>query len=100
MTKMIDGKQNPWLGVADKIQENPSCALFYQGEPYYFVASLKDKEGHKIKDKDDLISNELPLSDKDEYNLITCIPPEPWQSLSKLSLCSFGLTKTFDNGTL
>lgn len=72
-SKEIDGTQNPWLNVADWMQENPSCALFYKGEHDYFVASSD------IKDKDELITNKLPSSKKDEYNLITCIPPEPWQ---------------------
>ena len=76
--KEIDGVLNPWLDVADRIQGNPSCALFYQGDPNYFVASL-GKDGHDIKDEDELITYKLPSSKNDEYNLITCIPPEPWQ---------------------
>ena len=76
--KEIDGVLNPWLDVASRMQETPSRALFYQGEPDYFVASL-GKNGHDIKDKDELIKNELPSSKNDEYNLITCIPREPWQ---------------------
>lgn len=72
--RKIDGIQNPWLDVADRMQENPSCALFHQGEPDYFVGSFG-----MIKDTDDLINNVTPSSKNDEYNLITCIPPEPWQ---------------------
>ena len=46
--KEIDGVLNPWLDVADRIQGNPSCALFYQGDPNYFVASL-GKDGNDFK---------------------------------------------------
>lgn len=76
--KVIDGTQNPWLDVADRMQENPSRALFYKSKPDFFVASSR-KNGHDIKDTDELMTNKLPSSDNDEYKLITCIPPEPWQ---------------------
>lgn len=70
MAKEIDGVRNPWIAVADRMQKYPSCALFNQDDPNFFVAT---------NDADNLITNMLPSSRDDEYNLITCIPPEPWQ---------------------
>ena len=65
MTEEEIRQDNPWIKIAERMSQDPSHCLFDATNA--FIAP---------EDSDKLMSNNVPPS---EYDLVTSIPPEPWQ---------------------